>query len=418
MVQKKSGNPINGTLVAAFLILIAAFLSSVINQPVEEINSVLSGQVITTVTGYATVDNSGIIKSCYNERSGINAVSGGGNKCTPAVCPTGMKDIGIISEWNENGRWYNGYRVCVNQEVAGSIVSCKYTQTQCTLPACPIGTSLQTEISEKHLEPNAERYYDQNGVEYFKDFEIIRYGICSDVKIKSAKCSQTIKGRTCTTKAPETGLKKFTNYITDIVWTSASYSRTFNYYDLYIQQSTTTTTLPSHCSSNVWDGDEADLDCGGSCNKCSDTSSCWDNSDCSSSTCYFDSATLAKRSSAGIQPGQRLSPTTSNIQYQGVCQAAAGSCTGSDCSISACNTQSTCNSNTNCAWDEYEKAGSKCKSIAGASICNRFGVKLCNYKDFLAGDYSCLKKDQQSGYYTEACVGSGSVGFWHIPEVY
>ncbi len=177
--------------------------------------------------------------------------------------------------------------------------------------------------------------------------------------------------------------------------------------------------LPTHCSNNVWDGDEADLDCGGSCNKCSDTSSCWDNSDCSSSNCYFDSATLARRTSAGITSGQRLPPSSGNIQYQGVCQASAGgSCSGSDCSQPGCQTDATtCNSNSNCGWDSYSKdVNKRCKPLQ--AVCNAFGIKICDYKDFLAGDYSCLKKDSQSGYYTEACVGSGSVGFWQIPEIY
>ncbi|MDP4012195.1 MAG: hypothetical protein Q8R00_01140 [Candidatus Nanoarchaeia archaeon] len=95
-----------------------------------------------------------------------------------------------------------------------------------------------------------------------------------------------------------------------------------------------------------------------------------------------------------------------------------GACTGSDCSISACQSANACtsaNTNNNCAWDAFEKTGNKCKSAQ--NICNAFGVKLCDYKDFLKGDYSCLKKDQQ-GYYREACVGSGSVGFWNVIEVY
>lgn len=41
------------------------------------------------------------------------------------------------------------------------------------------------------------------------------------------------------------------------------------------------------------------------------------------------------------------------------------------------------------------------------------GIKICNPSDFLKGDYSCLKKDTQSGYYTQACGV-----FWNPVEVY
>jgi hypothetical protein len=53
--------------------------------------------------------------------------------------------------------------------------------------------------------------------------------------------------------------------------------------------------IPVHCSNKQWDGDESDLDCGGSCNKCPPTGSptylsCWDNNDCSSGTCDLSAA--------------------------------------------------------------------------------------------------------------------------------
>lgn len=48
--------------------------------------------------------------------------------------------------------------------------------------------------------------------------------------------------------------------------------------------------IPAHCGNSIWDGDESDLDCGGSCYKCPLSGqptylSCWDNNDCSSGNC-------------------------------------------------------------------------------------------------------------------------------------
>ncbi|MDP4012134.1 MAG: hypothetical protein Q8R00_00815 [Candidatus Nanoarchaeia archaeon] len=82
-------------------------------------------------------------------------------------------------------------------------------------------------------------------------------------------------------------------------------------------------TLPTHCSNNIWDSDESDVDCGGfSCSPCADTFSCWENFDCSSSFCYTDPNTMNSRIQAGLYPGgTRPQPISSNIQYQGVCQS-------------------------------------------------------------------------------------------------
>ena len=392
MVKKKSGNPINGTLVAAFLILIAAFLSSAV-QPTQEVNQIISGQVIT---GFATQETSfGNITSCTVDRY----AQGANTKCTPKAGSSGSSLIGKYEDWNGFGQWYNAYSIYVSNNVKASLIECQYSP--CNLAACPTGTTLQATFFEAPQAASDGTPYEQS-----------KFGICADTNITVKACQQNVKGRTCKTTSPGTDFVKFTSYITDIINYPGG-TRIFRYYDIYMK---VPPSAPSHCSDNLWSGDESDQDCGGSCNKCSDTLSCWDNSDCSSNTCYFDSTTLAKRSADGIQPGQRLSPTTSNIQYQGVCQSAAGACTGIDCSQISCQTESACNSNTNCGWDRYAQgANTKCKPLQ--AICNSFGVKLCNYQDFLAGDFSCLRKNQQ-GYYTEACIGSGNVGFWNTIEVY
>lgn len=561
MVQKKSGNPINGTLLAAFLILIAAFLSSVVQQPQE-----ISGQ-ITKVTGFATAatftsicqDAGTILKvsgykdasagtvdstsyniricgdstlgsgqSCKSDYSNaiiriydpngdgkadtatvekLNYVSSGtpttsytnsgeitsctvdrnaqgySTQCTPPAGSSGTKLLGIYEESNGYGQWLNKYGIYVSNNIKGEVVKCSSTSS-CTLPSCTIGT-LQATITEIAQDNSYTA----------------KFGICADTKIRVASCSQSVKGRTCTTTAPETGLTKFTNYITDII-NHPNGVRTFNYYDIYVESSSTGPTgavvtgafslppisipstspqLPSYCSDATWSGDESDLNCGGSCNKCADTLSCWSNSDCSSNNCYFNSATTSLRSLNGITSNYR-SINIQDIKYQGVCQAAVapvqpptgssgytnlcfgngpyhyednakgncavgnciftisadtnakiadcsstnaysktvctgGACFGSDCSQIACQDQVSCNSNPTCSWDSFEKATIKCKG-KGFAICNKYGIKICNPADFIAGDYSCLYKDPQTSYYTKACVGSGQVGFWHIPEVY
>jgi len=52
---------------------------------------------------------------------------------------------------------------------------------------------------------------------------------------------------------------------------------------------------PAHCTNNQWDGDESDLDCGGSCNPCPPPGnptylSCWTNSDCQTNNCDMSGA--------------------------------------------------------------------------------------------------------------------------------
>lgn len=55
------------------------------------------------------------------------------------------------------------------------------------------------------------------------------------------------------------------------------------------------TPQPTHCTNNQWDGDESDLDCGGSCNPCPPPGnpsyiSCWVNSDCQTNKCDLGQA--------------------------------------------------------------------------------------------------------------------------------
>ena len=55
-------------------------------------------------------------------------------------------------------------------------------------------------------------------------------------------------------------------------------------------------TGPAHCTNRIWDVDESDLDCGGSCNPCPPPGfptyiSCWVNSDCATGKCDLGKAT-------------------------------------------------------------------------------------------------------------------------------
>ncbi len=132
-------------------------------------------------------------------------------KCTPADCPSGMTDLGIIDEYNARGQRYNGYRVCQLGSVQGEMVSCQ--GSACTLPSCSKGT-LQAQFSE----------YDENAV-------FAKFGICSDKSIELASCQQSTEGRTCVTSQPA-GKIRFENYVIDINWISSA-SRTFTYWDFY-----------------------------------------------------------------------------------------------------------------------------------------------------------------------------------------
>lgn len=87
---------------------------------------------------------------------------------------------------------------------------------------------------------------------------------------------------------------------------------------------------PSHCSDSVWDGDESDLDCGGSCAGCQSYpayySACWDSTDCAGGSCDTSSALPMP----AIDPGtgmmyntvQELRPLAGQawiIPHQGMC---------------------------------------------------------------------------------------------------
>ena len=83
--------------------------------------------------------------------------------------------------------------------------------------------------------------------------------------------------------------------------------------------------LPS-CSNGQWDGDESDLDCGGSCAPCVSGSyynACWENTDCASGNCVgamvlpilYKGATYPDYNSIRILAGD-----TGIIQFQGSCQ--------------------------------------------------------------------------------------------------
>lgn len=89
--------------------------------------------------------------------------------------------------------------------------------------------------------------------------------------------------------------------------------------------------VPLHCSNAVWDGDESDLDCGGSCLPCPPSGcpqclSCWTNSDCVTGNCDMSAAQplpaldpLTGQSYTSVQQLQLLAGQSWIISYQGRC---------------------------------------------------------------------------------------------------
>lgn len=85
--------------------------------------------------------------------------------------------------------------------------------------------------------------------------------------------------------------------------------------------------LPAHCTNSIWDGDESDQDCGGSCFNCPPLGfptyiSCWENSDCASNTCtgtaplpiIYGATTYNSYSQIRVLAGD-----LNIIQFQGTC---------------------------------------------------------------------------------------------------
>ena len=80
---------------------------------------------------------------------------------------------------------------------------------------------------------------------------------------------------------------------------------------------------PPSCYDSAWNGNESDMDCGGSCPKCLNTgiyTSCWDNSDCASSNCDISGAQRPLPSRHTIQSIRQLAGQGWIIPYEGTCR--------------------------------------------------------------------------------------------------
>jgi hypothetical protein len=90
--------------------------------------------------------------------------------------------------------------------------------------------------------------------------------------------------------------------------------------------------IPSHCNDSVQDGDETDVDCGGSCSPCANNLKCLLGSDCQSGSCGLTHTCTPASCSDGIQ-----NQGETDIDCGGpVCRTQSKLCgTGQGCTISA-----------------------------------------------------------------------------------
>lgn len=308
--------------------------------------------------------------------------------CTPPAGPTGTKKLGTIEEFNTeitpNGvgvPWTNVFAIYVSDSINGDVVKC--AGAGCNLPVCTKGK----------LQAIIEEYISYDSVN-------IRYGICADKKIMLASCTQTTKGRTCTTTAPEQGLTKLTNYITDQYRTASGSYKAYVYHDLYIQsQETIQQPTPVSYSDVCFGNGPYHYE-----DKTQRTNKA--NGACDAGSCIF---------TISADTGAKVADCSSNGYSTSVCSG--GYCVGTDCDQLACQDQLSCNSNPSCAWDALETRPGKSKCQSRGNVCYDPGkVGICTPAAFRSGDYSCLYKE--GPFYTRACVGAGNIAFWQIPEVY
>ena len=79
---------------------------------------------------------------------------------------------------------------------------------------------------------------------------------------------------------------------------------------------------PANCYNSAWDGDESDMDCGGSCPQCLCTGiyfACWDASDCVTGNCDVSNATRPLPPGYNIPSLRQLAGQAWIIPYQGRC---------------------------------------------------------------------------------------------------
>jgi hypothetical protein len=80
---------------------------------------------------------------------------------------------------------------------------------------------------------------------------------------------------------------------------------------------------PATCYDSLWNVNESDLDCGGSCPQCLSSgiyTACWDNSDCASGNCDISGAQRPLPPSQTTQTMRSLAGQGWVIPYQGTCR--------------------------------------------------------------------------------------------------
>ncbi len=145
---------------------------------------------------------------------------------------------------------------------------------------------------------------------------------------------------------------------------------------------------PSHCTNNIQDQTETDIDCGGSCQGCQEDAKCIENSDCSSGFCHPSTKKCKKEAcNDGIKNGQET-----DIDCGSACQNKCSleakciqnlDCSSGNCEFGVCKKPSPCSNNVLDSGEGDIDCGIYCPLRCEAG-------RQCNIKDDCTIGADCI----------------------------